>query len=154
MSTFLEKWLSQEIANNILTITHIILYGFWFNGVARVCAANLQAKNLPSLLAKNHGYQILPYFILLSIFLFNYGLIGASIICAFRLIVDGIIVIYLSNKQILLNGNFIISLSMVTIVVFTQIIVSILHINLLIAEYISLILIAFLIYRYIRISKI
>jgi O-antigen/teichoic acid export membrane protein len=153
MKTFLGKWLSEEISNNILTITQVILYGFWFNGVARVCAANLQAKNLPSLLAKNHCFQILPYFLLMSIFVYYYGLIGASIICSIRLIVDSVIVIYFSDKKIILDGFFVLPLILVTIIVFCQILMSILHIDLQFTIYLSLLFVLLLIYKYIRISK-
>lgn len=85
---FLAWWITPAFAKQSAPVGQIILLGFWVNGFALIPYAQLQARGRPSLVAKCHLAEVLPYFGLLYLGLHTLGLVGAAAVFSLRVMVD------------------------------------------------------------------
>jgi O-antigen/teichoic acid export membrane protein len=85
---FLGWWISSDLATQSGPIAHILLLGFWFNGMARIPNTMLQASGRPNLVAKCHMIEIVPYLLLLYLGMSHFGLVGAATAFSIRTAAD------------------------------------------------------------------
>jgi O-antigen/teichoic acid export membrane protein len=85
---FLRWWVSAEMAEAATRVAQVLLLGFWFNSLAMVPYAQLQAAGRPDLVAKCHLVELLPYLALLYGALQAWGLVGAALAFALRAAAD------------------------------------------------------------------
>jgi O-antigen/teichoic acid export membrane protein len=85
---FLGWWISSDLATQSGPIAHILLLGFWFNGMAHIPITMLQASGRPNLVAKCHMIEIVPYFLLLYFGMSHFGLVGVATAFSIRTAVD------------------------------------------------------------------
>ena len=85
---FLGWWISPDLATQAGPVAHILLLGFWFNGMAYIPFTMLQASGRPDLVAKCHMVEIVPYFLLLYFGMNHFGLAGAAMAFSIRVVAD------------------------------------------------------------------
>jgi O-antigen/teichoic acid export membrane protein len=86
----LTLWLGAEFAAGASILSRIIIVGVWINGLAYVPYVTLQSQGMPSVTAKLHMYELLPFFALLWLGLHYIGLIGAALAWSSRVLIDAI----------------------------------------------------------------
>ncbi|MFD2021283.1 polysaccharide biosynthesis C-terminal domain-containing protein [Pseudocitrobacter faecalis] len=59
--------------------------------------ASIQAAGKAKVTATLHMVELIPYLILLFVFVKHYGIVGAAFVWALRMIVDSFILMYLSK---------------------------------------------------------
>lgn len=97
MEPFLTWWVGQDVAKNSAFIGEILAIGFWFNGLATIPFARLQAEERPDLIAKCHLAEILPYLAFMAIALHTWGVLGAAFGWSLRATVDAILLFWASR---------------------------------------------------------
>jgi O-antigen/teichoic acid export membrane protein len=85
---FLEWWLPPDIGNRGVVLAKILLFGFWFNGLALVPLTLLYASGRPAAVARCHMAELLPYLVMLVIAVQYLGLEGAALAFAVRALFD------------------------------------------------------------------
>ncbi|MDT8344354.1 MAG: flippase [Thermohalobaculum sp.] len=85
---FLRWWLSPAIAVHSAPVAHVLLLGFWINGLALVPYTLLQAGGQPKVVAKLHLLEVVPYLGLLYLSVTYFGLVGAAAAFSLRTLVD------------------------------------------------------------------
>ena len=85
---FLHWWLNPAFALHAGLTAQILFLGFWINAFARVPLVLLQATGKPSVAAKCHLAELMPYLLLLYIGLKFWGLPGAALVFGLRTLVD------------------------------------------------------------------
>ena len=88
LKPFLIWWVGANFAEQSADVGQILLLGFWFNGLARVPHAQLQARGKPHVVAICHLFELLPYLFLLYVGLEYLGLMGAAIAFSVRVAID------------------------------------------------------------------
>lgn len=71
--------------------------GFWINAFARVPYAQLQAAGKPSVVAKCHLGELVPYLLLLYVGLHFWGLPGAAVVFGLRTLADCTLLMWFSG---------------------------------------------------------
>jgi O-antigen/teichoic acid export membrane protein len=89
---FFSLWISPDFAAQSAPVAHVLLLGFWINGLAAVPSTMLQAGGRPHLVAKAHLIEIIPYIACLYIGLHFYGLVGAAVAFSSRVYLDFILI--------------------------------------------------------------
>ena len=84
----LSLWISEDFANESATALSIFSFGIVYNAAAFVPTSYIQAMNRPSWTAKLHIAEAVLYIGLLYWFTHTYGILGAAIAWAFRVLVD------------------------------------------------------------------
>ena len=91
-------WLGENYALEGSTLLRILLVGFFFNSLAQIPFSRIQAFGKSKLTAYIHIFEILPYLIILFLFIHSFGLIGAAIAWSLRVILDYLMLEYFSKK--------------------------------------------------------
>jgi O-antigen/teichoic acid export membrane protein len=86
----LTLWLGSEFSSEASTLSRVILFGVWINGVAYVPSTMLQSQGQPSATAKLHVYELLPFLAILWLGLHFYGLVGAALAWSLRVLADAV----------------------------------------------------------------
>lgn len=94
----LNIWLGKDFSENGNLILKVLVFGFFFNSLALIPYARIQAYGLSRLTAFIHLSEIIPYFILLYFLIANYGLIGAAIAWTVRVLIDFFILECVSRR--------------------------------------------------------
>lgn len=94
---FLRWWLNHEFASRAGLTAQILLLGFWINAFARVPYAQLQAAGKPSVVAKCHLGELVPYLLLLYVGLHFWGLPGAAVVFGLRTLADCTLLMWFSG---------------------------------------------------------
>ncbi|EFA5389842.1 flippase, partial [Escherichia coli] len=94
----LALWLGENFKGLPSLILRILLIGFLFNCFAQIPFTLIQAAGKSKVTASLHMSELFPYLILLFVFVKYYGIIGAAIAWTSRMIVDSLILFYLSQK--------------------------------------------------------
>jgi len=81
-------WLGTEFANNSYHIVQIISIGLFFNAMAMIPFALIQASGRADITAKFHIFELPFYVVLLWYFTNQYGLIGAAYTWTIRAALD------------------------------------------------------------------
>lgn len=93
VSVALNIWLGAQFSADASEISRIILCGVWINGIAFVPAMLLQSQGRPSIPAKLHVAELLPFLLILWIGIHYFGLLGAALAWAIRVTVDAILLL-------------------------------------------------------------
>lgn len=84
----LELWLGEEFADNAWKIVVILSIGIFFNSLASIPFACIQASGEVRTTALIHLGEIALYLLILAILVANYGLIGAAVAWSLRATLD------------------------------------------------------------------
>lgn len=85
---FLRWWLSPGIAVHSAPVAHVLLLGFWINGLALVPYTLLHASGRPGVVARLHLLEVVPYLGVLYLSVTYLGLVGAAVAFSLRTAVD------------------------------------------------------------------
>jgi len=85
---FLSWWISPELALQSTFVAQVLCLAFWVSSLAMVPYTKLLATGRPDLVAKCHLAQLLPYVAVLYVGLHAWGLIGAALAFAARVVAD------------------------------------------------------------------
>jgi O-antigen/teichoic acid export membrane protein len=85
----LKLWIGSDFAHEAHLVAELLLLGTWINGLALVPFTLLQGQNRPDIIAKLHAIEVLPFILLLLLFIQMFGLAGAAIAWCLRVLVDG-----------------------------------------------------------------
>lgn len=91
-------WLGEAFRGEPAFVLKILLVGYLFNCFAQIPFALIQAAGKAKLTASLHMFELLPYLVLLFIFVKYYGIIGAAIVWTLRMMLDSLILAYFSRK--------------------------------------------------------
>ncbi len=94
----LNTWLGAPFGSESSLVLKILLIGFFFNALAQIPFARIQAFGKSKLTAIIHFIELVPYLIFLYYLVRNYGLTGAAIAWSTRVFVDYLILIWVSNR--------------------------------------------------------
>ena len=97
---FLAWWISPELAAQSTLVAQVLCLGFWVNSLAMVPHTKLLASGRPDLVAMIHVAELLPYLALLYYALPAWGLVGAAIAFALRVVVDFLLLSHLGGMLI------------------------------------------------------
>jgi O-antigen/teichoic acid export membrane protein len=97
MTPFLSYWISEDFSRISSLTGKILLIGFFANSLAIVPYTHLQARSKPKLISLCHLFELLPYFILLSLGLKLFGIPGAAMAFTIRAIFDFFLLSYFSK---------------------------------------------------------
>ncbi|WOH53661.1 flippase [Bradyrhizobium sp. sBnM-33] len=87
----LGMWVGEDFALESHLVAEILLIGVWINGLALIPFTLLQAQNRPDLVAKLHALEVIPFVLLLSLFIKIFGLPGAAMAWCLRVTADGVL---------------------------------------------------------------
>lgn len=91
-------WLGVEYAARSAIIFNILLVGFFFNSIAQIPFTIIQSVGKAKITALLHCFEIIPYLVMLYLFVSHYGIMGAAYAWTIRVIVDSLLLIFVSNK--------------------------------------------------------
>lgn len=91
-------WLGDEFAINAGLILQILLVGFFFNSLAQIPFARIQAYGKSKLTAIIHLLEVVPYLLLLFYLVNAYGLMGAAIAWSLRVTLDYTILLWFAHR--------------------------------------------------------
>lgn len=94
----LTLWLGESYGIESSTILRVIIIGFFFNALAQIPFAAIQAKGRSKLTALLHLSELLPYLLLLFYLVDTFGLLGAAYAWSVRVIMDFILLFYFSKR--------------------------------------------------------
>ncbi|WP_336219202.1 flippase [Citrobacter amalonaticus] len=97
-SFILSTWLGPQYAGNSSTILCILLLGFYFNSLAQIPFAIIQAKGRSKITAFIHAFEVIPYLIILFVLTEHFGLIGTSVAWSLRTLCDLILLYFFSKR--------------------------------------------------------
>lgn len=92
-------WMGEEFSGLSSDILKILLFGFFFNCIAQIPFADIQAAGKSKVTAIIHLCEVLPYLGILFYCIDKFGLMGAAIAWALRTTIDCIILL-ICNKYI------------------------------------------------------
>lgn len=95
---FLHLWIGRSAAPSV-PVSHLLMFGFWANSLARIPFVQLQARGRPDLLAKLHLAECLPYFLVLYAGLKMLGLPGAALAWSIRGVVDAVALFWMERPK-------------------------------------------------------
>jgi len=91
-------WMGEAFSGLSASILQILIVGFFFNCIAQIPFADIQAAGKSRTTALLHLCEVLPYFLLLSLLIQFIGIKGAAIAWSIRTSVDCFLLIWLSKK--------------------------------------------------------
>ena len=96
----LELWLGPQFADKSTVVLQWLVLGVFFNSVAHVPFALIQGMGRPDLTAKLHVVE-LPFYLLACVWLVSgWGILGAAIAWSARVIVDGLVLLWLAANRL------------------------------------------------------
>ncbi len=96
----LTLWLGPEFAEKANLVTKLILVGVWMNGLAQIPYVFLESQGRPDLPAKFHLLELLPFIGILWVALHLFGLPGAALAWAVRVLLDAIFLLWAAKFSI------------------------------------------------------
>lgn len=94
----MELWLGKEFADQSWKIVVILAAGIFFNGLAAVPFAKIQAQGHVKITALLHIFECVIYFVVLLLALHYAGIEGAAIAWSFRVLLDLILLMGFERK--------------------------------------------------------
>lgn len=94
----LELWLGEPYRHGSADVLRILIIGFFFNALAQIPFARIQAHGKAKLTAMIHLVELAPYLFILTFLVYCYGVYGAAIAWSIRVIADFIVLEYFSRK--------------------------------------------------------
>ncbi|MFQ2656759.1 oligosaccharide flippase family protein [Aeromonas caviae] len=105
----LTTWMGGEYAGIPSDILRILLLGFFFNAMAQIPFASIQARGYSKITAITHLAEVLPYLAFLYLAISEWGLIGVAVSWSLRVTVDFLILIIIDFKvkgQSVINSHY------------------------------------------------
>jgi O-antigen/teichoic acid export membrane protein len=100
MEPFLTWWIGSGFSRNAAYVGEIIALGLWFNGLACIPFARLQAHGRPDLVAKCHLAELIPYLVFLVFALHIWGVVGAALVWSLRVTIDTILLFWIGGDAL------------------------------------------------------
>lgn len=100
MQPFIHFWINPNFATQAGPIGRILLLGIWFNGIAFIPIAYLQAQARPGVVARLQLWQIVPFLAVLWFSIHHFGLLGAAWAWTGRVIIDAVLLFNAVNQGI------------------------------------------------------
>ena len=94
---FLRLWVGPRFALPSEAVAQIVMFGAWSNGVAFIPYGFIQARGRPQVTAKVGLVEIVPYLLVLWLFISTMGLPGAAWAWTIRVTLNCAVLIYLSR---------------------------------------------------------
>ncbi len=94
----LNLWLGPDFATHSTPVLQIMAVAVLINSLAQVPFALIQALGRPDLTAKLHLAELLPYLLLLAWCTQTWGIVGAALVWAMRVAVDGLVLTILARR--------------------------------------------------------
>jgi len=91
-------WMGKDYGGDSALILKIVIMGFLVNCFSQIPFANIQALGKARFTAFIHAVEIVPYGLLLVYAAKNYGLYGVAISWTSRVIVDFVLLLFMSSK--------------------------------------------------------
>lgn len=91
-------WMGNEYSGEPVIILRILLVGFFFNSLAQIPFAKIQATGKSHITAILHAFELIPYLVLLYVLSKYYFLIGVAFAWSIRVAVDFLSLYFLSIK--------------------------------------------------------
>lgn len=98
---FLKYWISQEFSDMSKGVVYLLIFGIWFNALAQMPYALLNAKGLPKNVALIHVFEIFIYGSLIYYLSSSYGILGAAAAWSIRALIDFLLLSIAAKKNIL-----------------------------------------------------
>lgn len=98
-------WISEEFANSSKTVILILCVGIWFNSIAQIPYAFLQARGKPKSIAIIHLAELALYILALYLLSKFYGVKGAALAWSLRAFLDAIL-LHTSCSKSLFSRNY------------------------------------------------
>lgn len=96
------KWMGLNFGGVSVSVLKILCVGFFFNCVAQIPFASIQARGYSKITACIHLCELIPYLLLLFFFISKWGVLGAAVSWSIRTAVDFLI---LYSIDFLLNNR-------------------------------------------------
>jgi O-antigen/teichoic acid export membrane protein len=97
MKPFLSVWIGVGFAEVAAPLGEILLIGVWINSLAWVPTVMLQGQGRPSIVAKLHALELIPYVAILWIGVAWAGLPGAAWAWVLRVAIDALLMFWASG---------------------------------------------------------
>jgi O-antigen/teichoic acid export membrane protein len=107
----LSLWLGKDFANNSTHVLQWLAAGVFINCLAQVVFVLIQGRGRPDITAKIHLMELTFYLPLLWWALKNYGIAGAAVAWTLRITIDGILLLWASQRLILFPRKLTIKIS-------------------------------------------
>ena len=91
-------WMGDEYAGEPVIVLRILLVGFFFNSLAQIPFAKIQATGKAHITAILHAIELIPYLTLLYILSKHYFLMGVAFAWSIRVTVDFLSLYFISVK--------------------------------------------------------
>jgi len=91
-------WLGDPYRHGSADVLRILLVGFFFNALAQIPFARIQAYGKAKLTAILHLIELTPYLLILGILVYYYGVLGAALAWSIRVIADYLALEYFSRQ--------------------------------------------------------
>lgn len=95
----LTTWLGAEYAGVAVQVLQILLIGFYFNALAQIPFALLQADGKSKTTALIHVFEIIPYLGVLFYLTYEFGIVGTATAWSLRTFVDLVLMFILSRQK-------------------------------------------------------
>lgn len=96
--SLLDLWLGKPYGVNSGNILQVLIIGLFFNALAQVPFAAIQAKGLSKFTALLHLSEVVPYLFLLFYLVDKFGLLGAAYAWTARVIIDFLCLLIFSRR--------------------------------------------------------
>lgn len=100
MGPFIHFWINPEFAMQAAPTGRILLLGIWFNSLAFIPVAYLQAQARPGVVARLQLWQIAPFLIVLWFSIHHFGLLGAAWAWTARAVIDAILLAGAAHQSV------------------------------------------------------
>ncbi len=95
----LQLWIGSEYANSSYLVLQILGIGILINGLSLIPYTFLQGVGRPDITGKLHVLELVIYAGILAILVSRYGIVGAAVSFVLRALIDGILLVYFSQKK-------------------------------------------------------
>ncbi len=85
---FFTLWVGADLAAICAPVACVLVIGAWAIGIGHIPLAKLQGSGQPDIVAKIHLSELVPYWAMLAVLLYFFGLTGAAIAWSLRCIAD------------------------------------------------------------------
>ena len=96
--SIMDLWLGEPYGLQSSFILKILIIGFFFNALAQIPFAAIQAKGYSRLTALLHLTEVAPYLLLLFYLVDIWGLVGAAYAWTARVIIDFFCLLFFSRR--------------------------------------------------------
>lgn len=93
-------WLGENYGGLAAEIFKILMLGFFFNSIAQIPFASIQAAGFSKVTAMIHLCELVPYLVILYYFINLWGVTGAAIAWTLRILVDCLVLIIINGRLI------------------------------------------------------